>query len=82
LERNSIIANGAIGIGMRHNKMADGISTTQELQLPFADKTEDGARLILFHLDWRPESTLSGVPSIAPVPVADRFEAVSLLQVQ
>jgi len=82
LERNSIIASGAVGIGTRRNNTADGISSTQELQLPFADRTEDGARLILFHLDWRPESTLSGITSIAPVPIADRFDTVSLLPSQ
>jgi hypothetical protein len=78
LTRNSAIANGAVGVGTRRGESG----VTQELQLPFADETEDGARLILFHLDWRPESTLSGLPSIAPVPIADRFEVVSLLQVQ
>lgn len=83
LKRNSAIANGAVGIGVRNTTTPEGLnSTTQELQLPFADETEDGARLILFHLDWRPESTLSGVTSIAPVPVADRFDVVSLLPSQ
>jgi hypothetical protein len=82
LQRNSIIADGAVGMGIRHSRAPQGAGTTQELQLPFADRTEDGARLILFHLDWRPESTLSGPPSIAPVPIADRFEVVPLLQTQ
>jgi hypothetical protein len=78
LTRNSAIAHGAVGIGTRRSENR----VTQELQLPFADETEDGARLILFHLDWRPESILGGSPSIAPVPVADQFEVVSLLQIQ
>ncbi|MBS0274306.1 MAG: PAS domain-containing protein [Proteobacteria bacterium] len=82
LERNSIIAKNAIGIGTRCNSTADGVSSTQELQLPFADQTEDGARLILFHLDWRPESILGGIASIEPVPIADRFDTVSLLPSQ
>jgi hypothetical protein len=82
LERNSIIAKGAVGIGTRSNSNPEGARVSQELQLPFADQTEDGARLILFHLDWRPESTLSGVTSIAPVPLADRFDVVSLLPSQ
>lgn len=74
LTRNSAIASGAVGIGTRHGE--NGV--TQELQLPFADATEDGARLILFHLDWRPEDTLNSEKTILTVPVADRFRVVSL----
>ena len=74
LMRNSAIANGAVGIGTRRGD--DGV--TQELQLPFADETEDGARLILFHLDWRPESTLNVEKTVLTVPVADQFHVVAL----
>ena len=74
LARNSQIAEGAIGIGVRRS--VSGV--TQELQLPFADETEDGARLILFHLDWRPEDTLHEPREIAPVRIADEFHVFSL----
>jgi len=74
LARNSQIAEGGIGVGLR--RTASGL--TQELQLPFADETEDGARLILFHLDWRPEDTLHEPREIAPVRIADEFHVFSL----
>lgn len=75
LARNSSIAEGGVGVGLRHGTR-DG--TTQELQLPFADETEDGARLILFHLDWRPEDTLHKPQTIAPARIADEFHVFLL----
>lgn len=78
LARNCAIATGAVGIGVRNTTTPDGPSTTQELQLPFADKTEDGARLILFHLDWRPAATLNTAKTVLTVPVADQFHVMPL----
>jgi hypothetical protein len=78
LTRNSAIANGAVGIGTRNTITSEGPSTTQELQLPFADETEDGARLILFHLDWRPVETLNNGKTVLAVPVADQFDVMPL----
>ncbi|HSM97027.1 MAG TPA: PAS domain-containing protein [Rhizomicrobium sp.] len=75
LHRNTAIARGAVGIGIRNGRA--GI--TQELMLPFADDTEDGARLILFHLDWRPEDTLNNGKTVLAVPVADQFHTVPLI---
>lgn len=77
LARNSQIAEGGVGVGLRRVSKENG-GITQELQLPFADETEDGARLILFHLDWRPESTLHEPREIAPVRIADEFHVFSL----
>ncbi len=80
LDRNSTIAMGSIGIGIRHGSDAQGRpERIVELQLPFADMAEDGTRQILFHLDWRaPEFT----PKPQPVPegarIADAFHAVAL----
>jgi hypothetical protein len=78
LARNSQIAEGGVGVGLRRARADQGGGITQELQLPFADRTEDGARLILFHLDWRPEDTLNDVREIAPIRVADEFRVLSL----
>ena len=75
LLRNSAIANGAVGIGIR----AGASGSTQELQLPFADETEDGARLILFHLDWRPRDTLNSGRTVLNIPVADQFHVIPLM---
>jgi hypothetical protein len=75
LARNSSIAEGGVGVGLRR-RTAGGI--TQELQLPFADETEDGARLILFHLDWRPEDTLHKPQAVAPARIADEFHVFPL----
>jgi hypothetical protein len=74
LARNAQIAEGGVGIGLRRGPQG----VTQELQLPFADRTEDGARLILFHLDWRPEDRLIEERVIAPVRIADEFHVFSL----
>ena len=74
LARNSRIAQGGVGIGLRHGPRG----VTQELQLPFADEAEDGARLILFHLDWRPEDLLNEPRAIAPVKIADEFHVFAL----
>lgn len=78
LQRNCAIANGGVGIGIRSTTAREGVSTTQELQLPFADETEDGARLILFHLDWRPGETLNTGKTVLTVPVADQFHVIPL----
>lgn len=79
LQRNCAIASGGVGIGIRNTATPEGQSTTQELQLPFADETEDGARLILFHLDWRPAETLNTGKRILTVPVADQFHVMPLV---
>jgi hypothetical protein len=78
LARNSQIADGGVGVGLRRGQPDGGAGATQELQLPFADETEDGARLILFHLDWRPEDRLHKPQTIAPARIADEFHVFSL----
>jgi len=75
LARNSQIAEGGVGVGLRHQQ---GAGATQELQLPFGDRTADGARLILFHLDWRPEDTLREEKDLAPIRIADEFHVFAL----
>jgi hypothetical protein len=77
LARNTTIASGAVGVGIRYNPRVDGLRITQELQLPFADATEDGARLLLFHLDWRPGPVDIKSPAM-PIRVADEFHAIPL----
>jgi PAS domain len=77
LRRNTEIATGSVGVGIRHNARVDGLHVTQELQLPFADQTEDGARLLLFHLDWRP-SPEDLKSEARPIKVADEFYAIAL----
>lgn len=81
LDRNSAIAQGSIGIGIRYAADAQGeVERTFELQLPFADLAEDGTRQILFHLDWRPP--LLAAKQSAPPPkcprIADQFLSVPL----
>ncbi|HWA29903.1 MAG TPA: PAS domain-containing protein [Rhizomicrobium sp.] len=77
LKRNTEIAMGSVGVGIRHNPRVDGLRVTQELQLPFADRSEAGSRLLLFHLDWRPSpEDLKG--EAKPIKVADEFYAISL----
>jgi hypothetical protein len=78
LARNSQIAEGGVGVGLRRAQQDGSAGVTQELQLPFADETEDGARLILFHLDWRPESSLHEPKDAAPIRIADEFHVFSL----
>jgi hypothetical protein len=80
LERNSAIATGSVGIGIRSGEDALGHpERVVELQLPFADRAEDGTHQILFHLDWRAPQF---APRPAPTPegprVADAFHAVAL----
>jgi hypothetical protein len=78
LERNSAIALGQVGIGIRSNRTVDGgDGQTIELQLPFADEAEDGTRQILFHLDWRAPNYRPR-PEVGAPQVADVFHAISL----
>lgn len=77
LRRNTEIATGSVGVGIRHAPHPDGPRVTQELQLPFADEAEDGARLLLFHLDWRPGPEDSR-PERKPINVADEFYVIPL----
>jgi hypothetical protein len=81
LERNSAIALGQIGIGIRNGANADGRKERfMELQLPFADEAEDGTRQILFHLDWRaPDYSPRTVSETSALKVADGFHAVALV---
>jgi hypothetical protein len=83
LERNSAIALGQVGIGIRNGVSADGQSARSvELQLPFADKAEDGTRQILFHLDWRtPDYRLhaTATPGTGAPRVADAFQAIAIV---
>lgn len=79
LKRNSAIADGSVGIGIRNTITPGGPGAMQELQLPFADGTEDSARLIPFHLDWRPAETLNNGKTVLAVPVADQFHVMSLM---
>jgi hypothetical protein len=81
LARNSAIAEGQIGIGVRSRDNAQGERRVSvELQLPFADEMEDGARQILFHLDWRAPDFAPMEPgdSSVEVQVADAFHAIAL----
>jgi hypothetical protein len=80
LERNSAIATGSVGIGVRYARDPYGeLERTVELQQPFGDLAEDGTRQILFHLDWR-APRLSATPKPAPEGprIADQFLAVPL----
>jgi hypothetical protein len=78
LERNTVIAQGAVGVGIRHSAMPEGLRITQELQLPFADKAEDGARLLLMHLDWRPGTSGHKAQGSVPIKIADEFHTIRL----
>lgn len=65
LERNAFTADGAAALTMRQaDARLGGVKTSQELQLPFADITPDGARLVLFHTSWRPATFEPGVPDV------------------
>jgi hypothetical protein len=80
LDRNSAIATGSVGIGVRYTHDSRGeLERVVELQLPFADMAEDGTRQILFHLDWR-DPRLSDSPTPAPEGpcIAEQFLAVPL----
>lgn len=79
LHRNSQIASGAVGIGIRHGTDTSGPIRAIELQLPFGDVSEDGARMMLFHLDWKPgvyESYRTRGESAAAI--ADEYVAIGL----
>jgi hypothetical protein len=81
LERNSAIALGQVGIGIRNDMSSDGHGERfVELQLPFADEAEDGTRQILFHLDWRAtDYRPRTVSEASTAKVADAFHAVALV---
>ena len=80
LARNSHVADGAIGLAVRRAESRLGAEAeSQELHLPFRDVIADGARLILFHTDWRPRDAEPGVPEIADVlRLAAEFRTVPL----
>lgn len=79
LERNSTIALGSVGVGIRHGVSENGPTRSIELQLPFGDQAEDGARLMLFHLDWRPASYASYRPKGSnTAAIADEFACIAL----
>lgn len=80
LDRNSAIALGQVGIGIRTSKRGDGrMEQFSELQLPFADEAEDGTRQILFHLDWRaPVFHLREASETSTPKIADIFHAIPL----
>jgi hypothetical protein len=80
LERNSAIATGGIGIGVRFIRDSHGeLERLTELQLPFADTAEDGTRQILFHLDWRvPRLAERPIPAREGLSIADEFYVVPL----
>ena len=80
LARNSRIAEGAIGLAARRAMSRMGKpAESQEIHLPFADITEDGARLILLHSSWRPKGAEPGVPEVENVlRLADEFQIVPL----
>jgi hypothetical protein len=81
LERNSAVALGQVGIGIRSRAdRRGGTEQFVELQLPFADEAEDGTRQILFHLDWRADAFDPRTVSDAATPkVADAFHAIPLV---
>jgi hypothetical protein len=80
LERNSAIAQGQVGIGIRSRTRHDGAAEQfVELQLPFADEAEDGTRQILFHLDWRADTFDPRMVTQIPTPkIADAFHTIPL----
>jgi len=80
LARNSRIAEGAIGLATRRGETRMGRPVaSQEIHLPFADITEDGARLILLHSSWRPKSAEPGVAEVEDVlRLAEEFQIVPL----
>lgn len=80
LARNSRVADGAIGLAVRRAKSRLGVDVVgQELHLPFRDVIADGARLILFHTDWRPRDAEPGVPEVTDaLRLAAEFRTVPL----
>lgn len=80
LARNSRIAEGAIGFGVRRGETRTGKSTeSQEIHLPFRDVTENGARLILLHSTWRSRDAEPGVAEVENVlRLAEEFQIVPL----
>ena len=77
LARHSEIAQGAIGFGLRRGLSRLGVeAVSEELHLPFGDITPDGARMILFHSNWRardPQPTTPEVPDVLGSPVETRI---------
>ena len=80
LERNSKVAEGAVGLATRRRENRLGVAVeSQELHLPLGDVTEDGARLVLLHTSWRPKNAQPGVPEILDVlRLADEFQIIPL----
>lgn len=71
---HSAVAEGAIGLARRRLRSRFGGEVeSQEVYLPLGDVSEDGARLVLLHTDWRPSNPLPGTPNVDGVlePVAE-----------
>lgn len=65
MARSSRVAEGMISFVIRRGESRMGKPVeSQEIQLPFADMTEDGARQIMFHTNWRPAIAEPGVADI------------------
>lgn len=74
LANHSAVAEGAIGLARRRlRSQFGGEVESQEVYLPLGDVSEDGARLVLLHTDWRPSNPLPGTPNVEGVlePVAE-----------
>src|SRR5258708_2380814 len=57
LKQDTAIAVGAVGIGRRRDPNRQGAGEWfQEIQLPLANVGDDGTRVYLRHVDWRPRS--------------------------
>lgn len=80
LVRYSAVAQGAIGVG-RRMAAGDGREPVriEEVMLPFAGVSEDGATQVLVHTDWRPEGDeWFGVDPTYAITLADEFFLVPL----
>lgn len=81
LERNSLTVGGAMSAGRRRDPDRNGPSQWfSDVQLPFSDIAEDGARSYLHHSNWRPVGAefLLDRPRLAKPTTADDFNAISI----
>ncbi len=81
LAYHNLIAEGAIGFGVRRSTTRYGMAAeSQELHLPLRDMMESGGRLVLFHSDWRARGAHPGVaevPDVLSCPVEVRAMPLS-----
>jgi two-component system, LuxR family, response regulator FixJ len=82
IERNSAIVQGALSSGQRSDPDREGPDRWfEDIQLPFADMDESGARTYLHHSEWRPqgEERRLGRPRKGGPAIAERFRAISIV---